>query len=107
MNEHVKTEELIKLLTDNHDEVVRKATENEKKIEAEFAGIKSQMTDIEQRQARANRSGGGPEAFKSLGARVVESEKVKALFEAGHANRSGKKRYCRHQQRNEDCLDHL
>lgn len=90
MNAHVNTEDLIKLLNDNHGEVVKKAEENEKKIEAEFASIKSQMTEIEQKQARKSQFGGSAEAPKSLGARVVESEKVKAFFEAGHANRSGK-----------------
>ena len=55
MNATVNTEDLIKLLNENHSDVVKAAEENEKKILAELAGMKSQMLEIEQKQSRRAR----------------------------------------------------
>ena len=89
MNAHVNTEELIKLLNDNHADVERKAAENEKKLEAQvndlkssLNGVSSQMTEIEQRMARRPGPSGATE-IKSIGAQVIASEKLKAFAKEG------------------------
>lgn len=82
MNERINPDDLIKLLNDNHSSVVKQAEDNEKKIAADFAGIKSQMNEIEQKVAR-KQFGAGSMATKSLGEQVVASDKLKAFAQEG------------------------
>ena len=107
MNAHVSTEDLIKMLTENHDLVIKTAEENQKKTDEkllELAGIKSQMTEIEQKLARRPRlaAASGDQVARRAGNRIREAEgpfrkQVKA---------AGAKCHGRRFDRNQNRLDH-
>lgn len=81
MNAHVNTEELIKLLNENHDKVVQQAEENEKKADTALGEIKARLLEIEQKAAR--RGAGDEPQHKTLGEAVVASEQFKAYMAGG------------------------
>ena len=84
----MQTEELIELVTRNHNEVKSRHDAAQKKLDenkTELNGVKSQLTEIEQKMARKSGAGfvGGVEEQKSVGQMIVDSDELKAFRSGG------------------------
>jgi HK97 family phage major capsid protein len=83
------TEQLIEMMTKNHQAVVERFETTQKALaenQKALAGTIANVADLQQKLARGRMSGGGPEIEPTWGQQIVESPEFKAFKDGGARN---------------------